>query len=38
MSLGDDDRDGRGPGDGGGVSAAGDFSLVSEWNGAVFLL
>lgn len=29
---------GREPGDGGGVSAAGDFSLVAEWDGAVFLL
>lgn len=29
---------GRQLGDRGGVSAAGDFSLVAEWDGAVFLL
>lgn len=37
MSSSDGDR-GRGPGDEGGVSAVGDFSLVAEWDGAVFLL
>lgn len=37
MSSSDRGR-GRELGDGGVISAAGDFSLVAEWDGAVFLL
>lgn len=38
MGLDDKGRHDAGRGDGGDVTVDGDFSLLPEWNGRVFLL